>query len=349
MRLQTVRAIAKAARAWRDPDHPSRARAVERTLDCDNRFTAEAVAFAVNQQMHLLLEPALEAWIGGREAPSPRTIGVLNAGNIPLVGLQDFLAVILVGHQYRGVLSSRSPYLLPAFVEEVSGHDPELEASFCEWKDLLGQVDALIATGSNETRDSVSAASDDAGFLPESRLLRGSGFGVAVLNGSEAEDELERLAEDTLLHEGLGCRNVALVWAPEGSSPDALLEAFAHFRAVFPAHPSTSGALSMPRAFLEAVGTPHAYGDGLEFLLSKGDPEVQQPGHVRWVEYQSLDEPADWIQGHLEEIQVVVATEAVAARLPASLPLILPGEAQRPPLDWMPDGRDVVDFLAGLG
>lgn len=348
MNERLLTAIARAARSWRDPAYPARVEAVDRTLTLENRFTPEALAFAINQQMHLLREPDLEAWVNGRSAPESRRIGVLSAGNLPFVELQDFLAVILLSHAYRGVLSSKSPYLLPAFVKDVRRNAPDLDVQFLRWEELLSQVDAIIATGTDETRDEVAAACDAAQMAPRNRLLRGNGFGVAVLDGSEDEDELEGLAEDALLHEGLGCRNVALIWAPAETPPDRLLEAMAHFRAVFPAHEQTTGALAMPRAFLDAVGASHAYGEGLEFLLSKGDPEVQQPGHLRWAEYRSLEEPVEWIQQQFKQIQVVVASERVARLLPPTFPLIRPGEAQRPPLDWKPDGKDVIEFLTSL-
>src|SRR5690606_4634308 len=94
-----VDAVVRAAEPWRDPDYEPRARAVEETLQAENSFTTEAIAFAVNQQMSLLTEEHLRMWISGRFTQAPLQVGVLNAGNVPLVGLQDFLAVLLTGHR----------------------------------------------------------------------------------------------------------------------------------------------------------------------------------------------------------------------------------------------------------
>lgn len=341
-------AIVGASDAWADPDYPPRAQAVGKTLARENRFTAEAVAFAINQQMHAIGRLRLEKWLAGRRAPHSFQVGVLNAGNLPLVDLQDFLAVVLLGHAYLGVVSSRSPYLLPAFADDVSRRDQSLKATFCTADQMFVRSDAIIATGTDETREWVRAQCDAADMPRANRLLRGNRFSVGVLTGSETEDELEALAEDVLLHEGLGCRNVALLWAPEGHSPDALLTSFANFRGVFPAHPRTRGALAMPKAFLEAVGTPHAYGEGLEFLLSKGSPELQQPGHVRWIEYRAVDEVATWVRSHASDVQLVVAREEVLALMPDVVSRERFGQAQRPPVDWCADGTDVVDFLVRL-
>ena len=343
-----IEAIVRVAEAWQDPEHPPRAEAAEQTLRAPNRFTEEAVAFAVNQQMSLLSAEAMTVWIAGRRAVAPRVVGVLNAGNIPMVGLQDFLAVVLMGHRYLGTVSSKSPVLLPAFVAAVREEIPSLPARFVDISEVWAQAEALIATGSEETRAWAEAQSKLHRIPAAQCLLRGHRYAVAVIDGHESEAEREGLAEDALLHEGLGCRNLALIFAPKSLKPDAYLESFAAFRGVFPPHPDTPGALSMQQAFLEALDLPHAYGDGLEFLLSKGEPDVQGPAHLRWVEYDDLGEVAAWLTRHRDDLQLIAARPSLAAHLPRVLSLDAPGEAQRPPLDWHPDGIDTVAFLAAL-
>lgn len=357
---ELVRAVSAAADSWTDPDYDPRQVAVEETLEASNAFTEEAVAFAVNQQMSLLTEKGLEAWIGERRASFPCTVGVLNAGNIPLVGLQDFLAVILTGHRYLGSVSSKSPALLPAFVADLCRFAPDIAANFALLPELLAGADALIATGSDETiawlRDGArEPAPDDAkdetagrthDISPARCLFRGHSFAVGVLDGMERADTYERLAEDVLLHEGFGCRNVAVIWAPRGLAPDDLLEAMARFRAVFPAHDRTAGRLAMQRALLEAVDASHAYGEGLEFLVSRGEPEIQSPGHLRWVEYDDIADVNAWLGK--QPVQLLIATPPVRKRLTFQGILLAPGEAQRPALDRRPDGVDTVEFLSGL-
>lgn len=359
-RRELVRAASAAADAWTDPDYDHRKVAVEETLEAANTFTEEAVAFAVNQQMSLLTEEALETWTGGRSASFPCTVGVLNAGNIPLVGLQDFLAVILTGNRYLGSVSSKSPALLPAFVADLCRFAPDIAADFALLPELLVGADALIATGSDETiawlRDGARApapgdAQDEttgkAHDIPPARcLFRGHSFAVGVLDGKERADTYERLAEDVLLHEGFGCRNVAVMWAPRGLAPDDLLEAMARFRGVFPAHERTAGRLAMQRALLEAVDASHAYGEGLEFLVSRGEPEIQSPGHLRWVEYDDIADVNAWLGK--QPVQLVVAASRVQKRLAFRGLFLTPGKAQRPALDWRPDGVDTVEFLSGL-
>lgn len=341
-----IQAVADAAADWREPDYEFRIRAVESTLKEENAFTEEAVAFAVNQQMSVVTATALRAWVGER-AREARTVGVLSAGNVPMAELQDFLAVLLAGHAYLGAVSSKSPHLLPAFAADVASRLPGLPAAFASAEEVFERAEVVIATGSDETRAWAEERCEAHGIPASRRLLRGHRYTVAVLDGDESADERENLAEDALLHEGFGCRNVALVWAPAGLEPDPYFTALADFRGVFPAHAATPGRLKLPQAFLAAVEAPHAAGEGLEFLVSKGDPEPQVPGHVRWVEYEALEEVRRWLAEQRGALQLVVARPELLPELGEAVPAEPLGEAQRPALDWCPDGVDTMAFLRG--
>ncbi len=341
-----IDALAATALRWAEPGYAPRAEAVEATLAANEALTFSAVTFAVNQTMSVLTPEALRAWAGGRRAAAPRTVGVLHAGNIPLGELQDWAAVLLAGHRYRGVVSSRSPFLLPAFAADVSAACPGLDSAFTTFEALFADAEVILATGSDETRALVAARCEAANIPPERRLLRGHRYSVAVLDGRETEAERERLAEDVLLHEGRGCRSVALVWAPEGGSPDAYLEAFAQGRAMYDAPPTTAAALKLPAAFLKATKQPHALLDDGSLLVSKGDPEAQAPGHLRWAEYADLGHVQDWLAEHAETLQLVAAAPRLHAKLSGPVPLISLGDTQRPPLSWQPDGIDTLGWLA---
>ncbi len=340
-----IQAIAAVAAKWIDPEYPQRQSVVEDTLVLENRFTEEAITFAINQQMALLTESALQGWLHGRQISSPLTVGVLNAGNIPFVGLQDWLAVVLCGASYRGVLSSKSQFLLPAFAAEVIELYPDLDIDFVEYDEIFDEIDVLIATGSDDTIQSIIADCDKHGIGQDERLMRGHKYAVAVLTGKETSAQMECLAEDALLHEGLGCRNVSIIWAPEDLAPDRYLEAFAVFRSVFPVHSRTPGSLKMKQAFLDAVGVSHAYGDGMEFLVSKGEPEQQEPGHIRWSTYRTTADLISWMTDHEQEMQLIVASKKIADQIEIVTPVVSFGEAQRPALDWCADGVDTIAFL----
>jgi hypothetical protein len=321
---------------------------VKKTLTASNAFTEEAVEFAIDQQMDQITEGALCAWVGQRKIKQRCRVGVINAGNVPLVGLQDLLAVLVCRHSYVGVLSSKSPYLLPAFVKTLLDQGADINTKFVDRGEMWGKVDAVIATGSNESIAQLKVLASRQGLTPDKCLFRGNRYGIAILNGFESENDLDGLALDVLLHEGMGCRNVAMIMVPAGLEPDNCLKHFAEMRGVFPAHPSTSGKLSMQQAYLAATGQPHAYGDGLEFLLSKGAPVVQAPGHVRWVEYGDQDEIVSVIEALRDEIQCIVAQEELREQLPSSWNVGPFGSTQMPALDWCPDEHDTIGFLCSL-
>jgi len=342
-----VTALSESARGWCESDsHLFRLNAVQATLEAPNQFTEEALAFAIDQQMSEVTESALYEWIQGRSPKKTCTVGVINAGNVPFAGLQDLLATLICGHSYRGVLSRKSPYLLSAFVESVRGEGVDIDVDFVARDVIWDQAEAIIATGSDlaiaQIREQVQAKG-----IPSHRcLFRSTRYGVAILDGGETAEDLDNLALDILLHEGMGCRNVALVFAPEDLEPDHCLRHLAQIRGIFPAHPSTPGRLTMQQAYLAAIKQPHAYGDGLEFLVSKGLPEPQIPGHVRWVEYTDPNEMIKTLQRL--SVQCIVARENVRKTLPERWNMQPFGTTQRPSLDWQPDGSDVIDFLCNI-
>jgi hypothetical protein len=338
--------LARTAKRWSDPDYGVREDAIERTLEADNRFTEAAVVFAINQQMALLTSEALTDWEGelksGRSHSEMQTVAVLNPGNIPFVELQDLVAVLLAGHAYVGTVSSRSPALLPAFISDLMDEDDNVEADLTDWKDALDQADMVIASGSDETMATVKAAIQTAGISEEACWLRGHRYSVAVLSGHESDEDLVDLAEDVLLHEGQGCRNVNLVFAPESMEIDPVLDAFAHFRGMFAAHDRTRGPLKMQQALLKAVDAPHAWAEGHEFLISRGEAEPQGACHLRWVSYSDRSEAEEWIRLHANELQSVFTRISSEVEPALVAPL---GSAQRPDLTWCPDRRCHVDFF----
>ncbi len=344
-----VMALSEAARIWNDSrSQPCRGEAVQTTLSAPNSFTEEALGYAIDQQMSEMTESALMNWIGGRVSKRVHQVGVINAGNVPFAGLQDLLAVLLCGHSYVGVLSRKSPDLLPAFVQTVRNQGAEIDVNFTDREIIWTQIQAVIATGSDASIAQIRSLATTRGLDPRKCLLRGNRYGIAILDGRETGHDLDDLAMDVLLHEGMGCRNVALIFAPAGLELDQCLEHLAQMRAVFPAHPSTPGRLKMQQAYLAAVNQPHAYGEGLEFLISKGPPEVQIPGHVRWVVYKDMNEVIHLIEEMRNKVQCMVARGGLCEKLPKSWNAQLLGTTQRPKLAWMPDGMDTIDFLCNL-
>jgi hypothetical protein len=342
-----IDALAETASEWEDEDHPSRSAAVQKTLDAPNRFTEKSVEYALRHQLSRLSPEAVTAWLGGTWTEEPATVGVRAAGETPFDALRDAVAVWGTGHRLVLSVADASPALLPAFVESMQNRRPDLPVSIVDHDALLERADAVIAQPEAEEREALEDACDAHGIPPARRHIRRPVYSVGVIDGQESEEEREDLAADMLLHEGKGRARLALLWAPRDLSPDPYLEAMAQFRGAVPAHDDTPGALQMQQAFLEAQDVSHAYAAGLQFLVSRADPEVQPAGHVRWTEYDDPAEADAWLQEHADDLYALVAREGLHDTLPPVAPILRPGEAHGAPVDDR-EGEAVVRYLAGL-
>lgn len=159
--------------------------------------------------------------------PKPRKIGIVMAGNIPLVGFHDLLCVFISGQMARIKLSSKDKVLLKHLTEklgewseEVPSADPGIH-NYIEYAEMLKGCDAYIATGSNN-----SSRYFDHYFGKYPHIIRRNRTSVAVLDGEETKEILEKLADDVYMYFGLGCRNVTKIYVPAEYDFIPLLEAF---------------------------------------------------------------------------------------------------------------------------
>jgi hypothetical protein len=87
--------------------------------------------------------------------------------------------------------------------------------------DMLKGCDAYIATGSNNSSTYFAHY-----FARYPHIIRKNRTSVAILNGKESAEELEKLADDVFQYFGLGCRNVSKIFVPAGYAFEPLLAAF---------------------------------------------------------------------------------------------------------------------------
>lgn len=319
---------------------------MEKTLEAPNRWTEQALAHALNRRMQSLTADALSAWLGP-PSPSDQTVGVVHGGAGPLNGFRMALAAWGLGRPYVGALADASPSILPAFADEVSDALPESRIQFAGREEVIETADVVMGCAdSAEEADELRQQCDAQGLSSAHRLIQSPTYSVGVIDGHETDDERERLAEDMLLFDGTGRRRLAVLWAPKGLEPDAYLESMAHFRGLYPVHPDTPGTLQMQQAFLEAQDQSHAYAEGLEFLVSRGEPAPQKPGHIRWAEYEDPAEVEAWMQEHSPEVYGLVARQHIHDQFSLDCPVRAPGGVHGPPLDD-PEGQAVVACLRG--
>ena len=171
-----------------------------------------------------LQKEALQSWVNSYQLqavnPKPQIIGIVMAGNIPLVGFHDFLSVFISGHKAIIKLSSKDNVLIKHLIEKLVEWDIEVK-KLVEFSEMLKGCDAYIATGSNN-----SSRYFEYYFGKYPHIIRRNRTSVAVLTGEEMTADLEKLADDVYLYFGLGCRNVTKIYVPANYDFVPLLEAF---------------------------------------------------------------------------------------------------------------------------
>ncbi len=187
-------------------------------------FTPQFVTLATeNITTHFLQKDLLQNWAGHYHLDDNiggRNVGVVMAGNIPLVGFHDFLCVFISGHRQTIKLSGKDNILLKHLVEVIIDANPAV-TEYIFFADMLKGCDAYIATGSGNT-----ARYFDYYFSRYPSIIRRNRTSAAILDGSETAAELEGLADDVHLYFGLGCRNVTHIRVPREYDFVPLLRAF---------------------------------------------------------------------------------------------------------------------------
>jgi Acyl-CoA reductase (LuxC) len=188
-------------------------------------FTPEFTDLAVqNISKQFLGKEALGKWISDHHIPleqtKPKNVGVIMAGNIPLVGFHDFLSVFISGHKIRIKASSKDEVLIKHLVKKLAAWEPNTD-QWVGFEEMLKGCDAYMATGSNN-----SSRYFDYYFSKYPHIIRRNRTSVAILDGTETIEELQRLADDVYLFFGRGCRNVTKIYVPPAYNFIPLLAAF---------------------------------------------------------------------------------------------------------------------------
>jgi hypothetical protein len=193
-------------------------------------FTQAFIEQAVeNITAAFLQEEKLKNWMAQYpaiqdESSDTKTIGLVMAGNIPLVGFHDFLCCYLSGYNLKLKLSSKDTVLCEHIIKVLKSWDKDFEKSV-SISEMLKDCDAYIATGSNN-----SARYFEQYFKRFQHIIRRNRTSVAILDGTETEGELKALADDVCLYYGLGCRNVTKIFVPENYDFESLLPFFNKYK-----------------------------------------------------------------------------------------------------------------------
>jgi len=302
-------------------------------------FTAPNIEFALHQWASLFEAASLESWIQPYLETSSFTelnkkIGVVMAGNIPLVGLHDWLTVLIGGNILLAKLSHQDTIL----IQKLSAWLIEIEPLFAEkifFVERLNDADAFIATGSNN-----SARYFEYYFSKKPHLIRKNRNAVAVLNGTESEEQLGGLSEDIFRYFGLGCRNVSKLYVPQGYEFDTFFQSMEQkWKHIIHHHKYFNNYEYRKAIYL--VEQIHFFDNGFALLVE--DTGIASPiSVVHYEYYESKIHLEAMLKSQLSQIQCILTSMKLSL---ATLPL---GSAQEPKLSDYADGVDTLEFLLNL-
>ncbi|MEO0404782.1 MAG: acyl-CoA reductase, partial [Bacteroidota bacterium] len=273
----------------------------------------------------------LNQWVNGYEtASSSKTIAIIMAGNIPLVGFHDFLSVLISGHKALIKMSSDDQHLLPMIVDLWRHSHPEMVGQIEFAKGKLASFDGVIATGSNN-----SARYFEQYFGSYPHIIRKNRTSVALLTGQESEEEMKQLGDDIFKYFGLGCRNVTKILVPEDYDLDHFFKGvFAHSSII--EHHKYSNNYDYYKA-LWLMNKEDLLDNGFLLLKEENDALVSPIGTLFYQRYKNREEMDDLLSRRSEEIQCVVSQ--------GNTPF---GQAQAPTLSDYADGVDTMKWLSKL-
>lgn len=298
-------------------------------------FTKENILFSLKNWSKLLNINDLNSFTKSYSLSknTPKNVAIILAGNIPLVGFHDFLSVLISGHSVLVKQSSNDKHLLPFLAKYLEFVEEDFKGKITFTEQKLTNFDAVIATGSNNT-----ARYFEYYFKNKPNIIRKSRNSVAVLTGTETEDDLQKLAEDVFTYFGLGCRSVSKLYVPKDYD-------FNHFfNGMFVKKEIINNAkYANNYDYNKAVYLMSEF-DLLEngFLMIKEDESYSSP--IATIFYEYYDNEIDLkikLHQDKEKIQCIVSKDFIENEISF-------GQTQYPKLTDYADGIDTLEFLSKI-
>jgi len=292
-------------------------------------FLPEFIDQAILQiKEQFLDQSALEAWTASYPSISNEAtnlkVGIVMAGNIPLVGFHDLLSTLIAGHTAIVKRSSKDQVLMDFIIKSLINIDPKFEAQILV-QEQLKNCDAYIATGGNTAGNYFEYY-----FGKFPHIIRKNKTSIAILDGSETLSELAALADDCMLYYGMGCRNVTQIWVPEGYDFIPFLNALKKYNYLLDQHKYKHN-YDYQLALL--MMGKKLYMDSGGVLMSENPSPFAAISQIHYQQYKLGAMPTL----NMDEIQCVVGKN--------QLPF---GSLQKPLLAQYADGVDSLAFLSGL-
>jgi hypothetical protein len=299
-------------------------------------FTSENIRLAINGLGEMLQTEKIEKWL----QPYPeinlvpaiqKTVSVVMAGNIPLAGFHDFLCVLITGNKILARLSSDDSRLLPAIAQLLTKFDASWSDQIAFTTERIEKFDAVIATGNNNTSRYFEYY-----FSKVPNIIRHNRNSLAITNGNESKQELEKLASDVMQYFGMGCRSVSKVYIPFNYDLKPLINALDRFSEMANHHKYRNNYDYQQSVFM--LNRIPVVDTG--YLLMTESAGLSSPISVLYYSYyDKIEDVIREIRNSASDIQCVVSNVDLA------IETVKPGEAQSPQLWDYADNIDTLKFI----
>ena len=297
-------------------------------------FTKENILFSLESWSKALTGDSISKWLKNQEYnQSSKIVAIIMAGNIPLVGFHDFLAVLISGHSVVVKQSSNDKNLLPFLAKYLEYIEPSIKGRITFTESKLENFDAVIATGSNNT-----ARYFEHYFKGKPNIIRKNRNSIAILSGEENESELNALSNDIFQYFGLGCRSVSKLFVPKGYNFDAFFNGIFNKKEII-----NNAKYANNYDYNKAVYLMSEF-DLLEngFLMIKEDESYASPIATIFYEYYSnKEELLQKLKEDSDKIQCMVSRNFHENEIKF-------GQTQHPQLWDYADGVNTLEFLAKI-
>ncbi|MDD2387060.1 MAG: hypothetical protein PHP52_09795 [Bacteroidales bacterium] len=301
-------------------------------------FIEDNVRFALKEWSKLLQLEALNKWLSEYKISDKNNknikLGIISAGNIPLVGLHDLICGFVCGTQVKVKLSSKDNILMKWVIELINDSIIDESDKIIATEERLVDFDAVIATGSNNTNRYFEYY-----FSGYPKILRHNRNSVAVITGKETKQELELLADDVFRYFGLGCRNISALFVPENYNLDLMGQAFQKYLSVADNNKYANN-LVYQYTIISMNQMLHInFGN----CLLVENSNLHSPISVlHYSYYNKIQDVEDLLENNQENIQCIVSIDDKIKNS------IQPGKTQQPKLNEYADNIDTIEFLLNL-
>jgi len=300
-------------------------------------FSKESILFTLNELVNSLSKKKLEDWLSNYQIPPnamPKLIGLVLAGNIPLVGFHDILCTLATGNNILAKLSHKDQVLYTLIKNLLIAIDNEYDKKIIFTTDTLKNIDAIIATGSNN-----SARYFEYYFGKYPNIIRRNRNSVAIIDASFTNTDYKELGKDIFTYFGLGCRNVSYILIPDKFDIEILFRGLEMYEHVIE-HNKYANNYNYQKAILAMNQIPF-YDTG--FCLFTENESLNSPiGTIHFGIYKNKTEIENYVKTHNKEIQCIVSKTKYSFKT-YSL-----GMAQKPAFNDYADNIDTVEFLINL-